>query len=169
MRIEALIAYCRRYFGSGLRAANGDHGAADSTGRRRVYGQALVEFALLSPVLVMMVLGVIDLGRAFYTYEALANAAREGARYCALHAQDQYATNPATGTTDRVINEVSGTVTVTSSQVSTSPACTKAATTSGDPVTVTVWATFTPVTPLIGGFFPGGIITLTASATMMVQ
>ncbi|MHB8614251.1 MAG: TadE/TadG family type IV pilus assembly protein [Candidatus Dormibacteraceae bacterium] len=43
-------------------------------------GQSLVEFALSSVVLLLLVGGLVDIGRAIYVSEALANAAREGAR-----------------------------------------------------------------------------------------
>src|SRR5438067_13600377 len=42
-------------------------------------GQALVEAALLLPILCVLAMGAIDFGRAYYTYTELANAAREGA------------------------------------------------------------------------------------------
>ncbi len=58
-------------------------GAARPATRER--GAALVELAIILPVLIILVLGVIDLGRVFYSYEALVNATREGARYCALN------------------------------------------------------------------------------------
>ncbi|TAN32008.1 hypothetical protein EPN29_11755 [bacterium] len=44
-------------------------------------GQSLVEFALSSVVLLLLVGGLVDIGRAIYVTEALANAAREGARH----------------------------------------------------------------------------------------
>ena len=43
-------------------------------------GQALVEFALVAPLLAMMLMGATDLTRAFYTYIVLSNASREAAR-----------------------------------------------------------------------------------------
>lgn len=43
-------------------------------------GQALVELALLTPVLLLIVGGIIEAGLAFNTYLQLANASREGAR-----------------------------------------------------------------------------------------
>jgi len=43
-------------------------------------GQSLVEMALISPFLIMILLTVIDCGRAAYDYSTLAGAAREGAR-----------------------------------------------------------------------------------------
>ena len=43
-------------------------------------GQSLVEMAMIAPFLVMILLMVIDCGRAAWTYSTLAAAAREGAR-----------------------------------------------------------------------------------------
>jgi Flp pilus assembly protein TadG len=40
----------------------------------------MVEFALLFPLLLLFVVGVFELGRAFFSYIAITNAAREGAR-----------------------------------------------------------------------------------------
>lgn len=42
-------------------------------------GQSLVELAISLPVLLLMILGLADIGRAFYYTSAIANAAREGA------------------------------------------------------------------------------------------
>lgn len=42
--------------------------------------QALAEFALIAPVLLLVVFGIVDLGRAVFYYNTLAHAAREGAR-----------------------------------------------------------------------------------------
>lgn len=44
-------------------------------------GQTIVELALLLPILTMLMLGALDLGRAFYFYCGVANAARVGAQY----------------------------------------------------------------------------------------
>ena len=41
----------------------------------------MLEFALVLPVLLLVIIGVLDLGRAFFSSIALANIAREGARY----------------------------------------------------------------------------------------
>ena len=45
------------------------------------HGQSLVEFAMSIVFLVLLVAGVVDLGRAFFTYIALRDAAQEGAVY----------------------------------------------------------------------------------------
>lgn len=44
-------------------------------------GAALVEFALVLPLLALLVLGTVDLGRAFRLRTRLENAAREGSAY----------------------------------------------------------------------------------------
>jgi len=43
-------------------------------------GQSLVEFALVLPVLLIVLLGVLDLGRLYFAYVTVTNASREGAR-----------------------------------------------------------------------------------------
>lgn len=48
-------------------------------------GAAAVEFAIVLPVLLVLLLGIIDFGYAFYVQGALSNAAREGARDMAIH------------------------------------------------------------------------------------
>jgi Flp pilus assembly protein TadG len=51
-------------------------------------GQSLVEFALILPVLVLVLVGVFDLGRALFALITITNAAREGARYGTLHTDE---------------------------------------------------------------------------------
>jgi Flp pilus assembly protein TadG len=51
-------------------------------------GQSMVEFALVIPVMVLLIAGIFDLGRAFYAAITITNAAREGARYGTLHPDD---------------------------------------------------------------------------------
>jgi len=46
----------------------------------RSRGQSLVEFALLLPVLIVILMGLLDFGRAIYAYNAVSEAARNGAR-----------------------------------------------------------------------------------------
>jgi Flp pilus assembly protein TadG len=48
-------------------------------------GQSLVEMALMLPVLVLLLVGVFDLGRAVWLSNSLAMAVREGTRYGVVH------------------------------------------------------------------------------------
>ena len=55
-----------------------------SNGRSRERGAALIEFALVLPIVVGLTFGVIDLGRAFFVRNVVEQAAREGSRKLAL-------------------------------------------------------------------------------------
>lgn len=48
--------------------------------RRDERAAAIVEFAIIAPLLFILVFGIIDYGRYFYWYARVTNAAREGAR-----------------------------------------------------------------------------------------
>ena len=48
-------------------------------------GQALIEFALVLPVLLLVITGLFDLARATWQENTLAYAAREGTRYAIVH------------------------------------------------------------------------------------
>jgi Flp pilus assembly protein TadG len=54
--------------------------------RRR--GQALAEFALIMPVLFLVVAGIIEFGRGWNIKQAVTDAAREGARYVVVVDKD---------------------------------------------------------------------------------
>lgn len=62
-----------------------------STRQRKVQrsrGQALIEFALVLPILLLLILGAMDIGRLFTTKIVLTNAAREGANYLSRNIDD---------------------------------------------------------------------------------
>jgi len=52
--------------------------------RRNERGQALVEFALVVPLLLIMVMAIIDFGRAWNLHQTITDAAREGARQAVI-------------------------------------------------------------------------------------
>jgi Flp pilus assembly protein TadG len=60
-------------------------------------GAALVEFALVVPLLMLMMCATIDFGLAVYTLNNLTAAAREGGRYAATLDDKRWADNTATG------------------------------------------------------------------------
>ena len=117
--------------------------------------QALVEFALLLPLLAMIALGAVDLGRIYFAYTTVTNAAREGAM-CASWGSLCPA-GPSAAAAAEVNGQLPGGITTT--QTPTSPA-------RGSNVTVTVTYNFQAQTALILGqsTFP-----ISASATMVVQ
>jgi Flp pilus assembly protein TadG len=124
-------------------------------GRER--GQSTVELALIVPIILWIALGIVDLGRVFYTYTAATNAAREGARY--------YAMNPnvaPSAVIPRVQAEAAPQVILDSGQIRpTAP--------SFDVRRVEVDFTFTPIAPLISSLWGGGSRTVTTQALMPVM
>ncbi|MGI6093514.1 MAG: TadE/TadG family type IV pilus assembly protein [Negativicutes bacterium] len=105
-------------------------------------GQAVVEFALIVPVLLLLVLGIMEFSMVIHQYMVVAGASREGARAAALGGSDA-------DIEAAVQNAVSG---LDSAKLIVTPSPTPTRT-QGDPVTVTVTYPFKPVTPLIGAFF----------------
>jgi Flp pilus assembly protein TadG len=120
-------------------------------------GAAAVEFALVLPLLLILIFGIIDFGRMLNAQITLTEAAREGARASVL------GTDPKT----RVDSLTAGLGTVTTTPVScpANPAATDTAT-----VTVTYSFQFaTPVgllAPVLGGTSYGGPITLRSTGVM---
>lgn len=52
---------------------------------RNEIGAAAVEFVLILPIFLVLVLGIAEMGRAFNIQVSLTEAAREAARYAAIH------------------------------------------------------------------------------------
>ena len=48
-------------------------------------GQSLIEFALMLPIVLLIITGIFDVGRAVWQENTLAYAAREGTRYAIVH------------------------------------------------------------------------------------
>ena len=51
-------------------------------------GQSLVEFALLLPLMLLIITGLFDVARAVWQENTLAYAAREGTRYAIVHGSE---------------------------------------------------------------------------------
>ena len=56
--------------------------------RRGTRGQVVVESALAVTAFLVLLLGVLDFGRAFFTWQTLATVSREGARWGIVHGAD---------------------------------------------------------------------------------
>jgi Flp pilus assembly protein TadG len=104
--------------------------------KRGQQSQALIEFALVSPVLLLLTFGVVDIGRAVFYYDTLNHAAREGARV-AVRASNQLPTN-----TD-VINAVTGQM----AGVPVTAPCPEGPVTASTPPANTAWVYITEPSP----------------------
>lgn len=55
---------------------------------KRKQGQAIVEFALVLPVFILILVGIMEFGLVFHQYLVVTSASREGARVAALGGTD---------------------------------------------------------------------------------
>lgn len=146
---------------------------ARSAGRDR--GASLIEFAILAPVMVLVVMGVIDLGRAYQMQIRLENAAREGAAFAQL--DPNFVTCGVTGNiTDQALREddrMDGDVRVFAEDENGDltvelTGCAGDVARQGERVLVEVSATFDVLTPMVERVV-GDEIELTGTAAIEVQ
>jgi Flp pilus assembly protein TadG len=131
-------------------------------------GAELIEMAIVTPLLLLLVMGIVDFGFLFQRYVVLTNAAVEGARvatlpgYTAADAQARVQAYASDGGVPGVVTPVVTNVTLPGAGGGTWP---------GRRMTVTDVYTLqyiAPIATLVGGSTAANI-TLTARATMRVQ
>lgn len=132
-------------------------------------GQAVVELALVMVVFTPIMLGSVDLGRAYFDYDVLAHAANEGARRASFD-RDTAAIISATRTASGRLNIPADNVTVTCYvQATTTTKTCGNSVTLNDAIKVTATSVFTPITPFVANLVPGGTLTISASARRTYQ
>jgi Flp pilus assembly protein TadG len=126
---------------------------------RRERGQDAAEFALVFPLLFLMILAIFDFGHAVFSAATLHNAAREGARYASVAPTD------TTGIED-VVRYIAVGIPPADLTITVTPA-------PGGPydeVQVTVTYDMPLVTPLLGALFGGGnTVTLGGQSRMKTE
>ena len=131
-------------------------------------GQSLVELALIMPLMLALVLAAVDVGRLFYAYIGVQNAAREGAAYAAFHPDCPSDTGGAcadpTNATYVARQELGGD-TALAVNVTCASACVATTTPAGNTVTVTATQTLSFLFPGLSGQH----LTLGSSATAVIQ
>jgi hypothetical protein len=135
-----------------------------------------VELVIILPVLLLLVMGALDLGRVFYGWVVLNNAARVGANYAALHAD-------AWGSPADVADQTTYTNLVTGARNDAAVSLDDCAaapvpapgfpngTSLGDYAEVVLSCTFNPITPIIGDIFAsgGGAFNVTARSVFPIR
>jgi Flp pilus assembly protein TadG len=140
---------------------------------RRTRGQSLVEFALILPLFLLLLAGMIDFGLGLYSYMTIINAARDGAR---LGSTACAAATPACSAaiSSRVTAGAGGlsvavTPTCKTSATATPPnatvSCDSGSAKGGGSVTVTVQYTYQMIWPLTFGTS----IPMSSASMFMVQ
>jgi Flp pilus assembly protein TadG len=130
------------------------------TGRRGSRGQGLVEFAIVIPIIALIMFGLFDLGRAVFSYNTLAQSARQASRMAIV---DQTVANvkttaiasaPTLGLTSSNVSVCfktsSSTETSCGSSTGDCPAATRVI---GCLAIVAVTVTYHPMTPIISTLF----------------
>lgn len=122
------------------------------TRHQRQRGDSLVELALVLPVLLLILIGILDLGRAVYAYHVVANCAREGARY-GVGVEN----NPAA---------IAAVVRSAAVGLDTSQLAVSVTYPTQDTIRVEVNYNFRLITPLVAQAIGGQSVTLHSAATM---
>ena len=120
---------------------------------KRERGQALVEFAMVLPVLILLVVGMMQFGLLFHEFLLVTHAAREGARVATLGGSDA---------------EIVAAVTAAAA----SPSDTEimpASRVRGAQVTITVTKHVTLITPLVSALFPQNPVPMSGTSIMRVD
>lgn len=126
-------------------------------------GQAMVEFALILPVFLLILCGIIDFGWLFYNQLSLNNACREGARYAVVHTAED-------GETLSIINHIENTTTTVFANDGVDISVTYSSPndpTSGD-ITVSMEAEISFFTPVLSTIL-GKEKTITSTVIMKVE
>lgn len=126
--------------------------------RRDSRGQALVEMALVLPIFILLVMGIIDFGRLFNAQISITHASREGARQAAVGTSDTQVVSLVKGAATN-LDPTRITVTILPGPSSRQK---------GASITVTVGYRLELITPVIGTML-GGARDLAASTMMRLE
>lgn len=120
----------------------------------------MLEFALILPMFILLILGVLDLGRVAYAYNTIAYAARQGARYGAVFPTPE---NPIKSAAKQSATGLE------QEQILVSVAYLDGTANSGSRLQVQVSYGFRAATPFIEQIWGGGDLTLRATSTMWIE
>jgi len=138
----------------------------------RTRGQALVEFALVVPLLLLMVVGVMEFGRAWSRSQVITDAARQGARISSLLNNSSAGQDSVRRVVKRAL--AAGSIVATDQMIAIDPTVAgvsgwKAGTNTPVGVTLAIpydWGVFKPVMSLAGQSFDTAGFRLRSRAVM---
>ena len=116
-------------------------------------GSSLIEFCLISVMLVIVLLGVVEMGRMVLVYTTIANAAREGARYAIVHGADQTVSPSGPGNVTNVqtvVKNFASAGLLNTNSLTITVSYPNGDNTAGSPVTVKVLYTYDPFVNFFG-------------------
>lgn len=137
--------------------------------RRGERGAAALEFALVLPLLIVLVFGMVDAGWAINRYSVLNNAVREGARTGSLGGDSAAITASLNGALDSKMISGSPAITVSCTKpASTATAACGTVDVSGGTAIVKAEVTQSWLTPVMATFLPSGV-KLTKEMKMRIE
>jgi len=121
---------------------------------RTCRGQSLIEFAMVAPLFFILIFGITDFGRLFFTQQTLQFALREAGRYAVTGQHMTVGTNTFSRVESirKIAQQYACGLDVSSIQIS-SGGVTNYAGGPGDTVIVSIQTKLKLITPLIGQFF----------------
>jgi Flp pilus assembly protein TadG len=132
------------------------------------HGQSLVEFAVGLVVLLVLLTGIVDAGRALYAYLSMRDAAQEGALYASIMPEDTAGIESRVRGTSDYMNGLGAAIIVTTTPTISGTLCSGTSPSSGDPygIMVTIdYPQFPLVMPFIGVFIGGQSVPIGVSVT----
>ncbi|HSG85357.1 MAG TPA: TadE family protein [Candidatus Limnocylindrales bacterium] len=151
-------------------------GEPDQAARRRLVlrrrdksrGQSLVEFALILPIMLLIVAVALDFGRAFMGWVSLTGATRLGANYAAQHPDANWGSS-SDPNRQRYLAQMARDLGSTNCTPTTTPMPTfPNGKTLGNPAVVTLTCQFNPITPIVTAIV-GDSLPLTASTAYPIR
>ncbi|MCM8710241.1 pilus assembly protein [Clostridium sp. SYSU_GA19001] len=121
-------------------------------------GQALVEFAIILPLLLLLIMGIVQFSMIINSYLSIQNAAREGARAGILGSSDIEIKN--------IIKAVSPSLEASNLTVTITP--TESSRKSGDTLTVKIDYNYPLIVPIISSIF-NDVVTLSTHISMRIE
>ncbi len=124
---------------------------------RKKRGQAMVEFALVLPIFILLLMGIMEFGLLFHQYLVVTSASREGARAAAV------------GGTDAEIMAVTSFAAASIDKGNLTTLVTPAIRVKGTAVTVSVTNPVTINTPIIAEMFPANPVSVSGATVMRME
>ena len=133
-------------------------------------GQSLVEFALVAPLFFILVMGIFDFGRLFFTQMTLQHALRQAGRYAVTGNHLPDPSNPGqtlarVASIMAVAEKAAVGLDVTKIKISSNMGGVGSAGGPGDTMTISLGSDLQLITPIIGQFFNGGVYHFTVSTS----
>jgi hypothetical protein len=140
--------------------------------KQQFRAQTLVEFALIIPIALFLILGFFDIGRAVFNFASLSNSVREGTRYAIVHKEAVNGAAMSSGYTElkQKVFDYSFGIPASDITIDVVVAMQSGSSETRDKISITATYLFVPVTPGIKQILgDGNGIPIVAQSTMLLE